>query len=288
MNNWFYVLFLTSFAILGCNRYSKTESGLKYQILNRGSEIALPIIGEYIQCHIMILNHEDSIFYNTFGRTPERILLSPSTHKGGDIMDALSIMSEGDSIKALINADSFYYKTRGESVLPDYIKSGTNLSFIIKMEKRLNAYQVDSIRNAEKIERWKNEITTINQYVKKEGLEVRIDSTTGLRYQFHQQLSDTAQKVTEGSIVTFHFIGQLMDGTEFYNSYTMGQTQTIKVYREQFQPIGMYEILTRMREGEKATFILPYDLAFGARGVEGMIPPFSTLVYKVNILKVRN
>jgi FKBP-type peptidyl-prolyl cis-trans isomerase len=285
--NRFYVLLFFSLAVLGCNKYSKTESGLKYQILNRGSEIALPTIGEYIQCHIMILNHEDSIFYNTFGRTPERILLSPSTHKGGDIMDALSIMSEGDSLKALINADSFYFKTREERVLPEYIKSGTNLSFIIKMEKRLNAYQVDSLRNAEKIERWKNEIAIINQYVRKEGLEVKIDSLTGLRYQFHQKQADTSQKVQDGSIVTFHFIGQLMDGTEFFNSYTMGQAQTIKVFREQFQPIGMYEILTRMREGEKATFILPYDLAFGARGVEGMIPPFSTLVYKVNILKVR-
>jgi FKBP-type peptidyl-prolyl cis-trans isomerase len=42
-----------------------------------------------------------------------------------------------------------------------------------------------------------------------------------------------------------------------------------------------------MREGEKATFIMPYDLAYGARGVEGIVPPFSTLVYEINILKVQ-
>jgi FKBP-type peptidyl-prolyl cis-trans isomerase FkpA len=287
MHKFLFITILFSIVLLGCNHYSKTESGLKYQFLGRGNAVLLPSIGDYIQCHISIINANDSMFYSTFGKVPERILLMESTHKGGDIMDALSILSEGDSIKVLINADSFFMKTRGEQVLPDYVKPGSELKFIIKMEKRLNAFQVDSLRNAEKIDRWKNEIASINQYVRKEGLEVKIDTTTGLRYQFHQQLSDTAQKIRDGSIVTFHFIGKLMDGTEFFNSYTMGQAQTIKVFREQFQPIGMYEILTRMKQGEKATFILPYDLAFGARGVEGMIPPFASLVYQVNILKVR-
>ncbi|MDP2174777.1 MAG: FKBP-type peptidyl-prolyl cis-trans isomerase [Bacteroidota bacterium] len=281
------IIILLSFVFVGCNHYSKTESGLRYQFLQRGKGIVLPSIGDYLQCHISIYNANDSMFYSTFGRIPERILLTTPTHKGGDIMNALSILSEGDSLKALINADSFFLKTRGEIVLPDYVKTGSDLKFIIKLERRLNAFQVDSLRNAEKIERWKNEIVMINQYVIKEGLEVKIDTLTGLRYQFHQKLSDTAQKIRDGSIVTFHFIGKLMDGTEFFNSYTMGQAQTIKVFREQFQPIGMYEILTRMKQGEKATFILPYDLAFGARGVEGMIPPFASLVYKVNILKVR-
>jgi FKBP-type peptidyl-prolyl cis-trans isomerase len=42
-----------------------------------------------------------------------------------------------------------------------------------------------------------------------------------------------------------------------------------------------------MKDGDKATFILPYDLAFGAKGVEAMIPPYSTLVYELNILNVK-
>ena len=78
-----------------------------------------------------------------------------------------------------------------------------------------------------------------------------------------------------------------MDGNEFYNSYTAGQAQTVKVSRTQFQPIGMYEMLIKMKDGDKATFILPYDLAFGAKGVEAMIPPYSTLVYELNILNVK-
>ncbi|MEZ4804149.1 MAG: FKBP-type peptidyl-prolyl cis-trans isomerase [Bacteroidia bacterium] len=282
-----YFILISVFILSACNHYSKTDNGLRYKFLKRSDKQELPNIGEYLQCYYSIYNSEDSMFLNIFGKTPDRILLSQETHKGGDIMEALSIMSEGDSAQFLINADSFYLRTRGESKLPSFIKPGSDLKFVIKMDKRLNKYQVDSLINVEKINRWNDEIVSINKYIQSKGLEMELDTTTGIRVQFHQKASDTAKQITENSIVTFHFVGKLMDDVEFYNSYTMGQPQTVKVLRTQFQPIGMYEMLIKMKEGEKATFILPYDLAFGAAGVDGMIPPFSTLVYQLNILKVQ-
>lgn len=281
------LIFLAIISFLAaCNNYSKTESGLRYKFLKRGNKKDLPQLGEYLQCYYSITNSEDSVIYSIFGQTPDRIELIQPTHKGGDIMEALSILSEGDSAAFLINADSFYLKTRMEAELPTYVKPGSDLKFIIKMDRKLTKYQKDSLVNVEKIKRWEEEIDNINKYVKKNGLVVRMDTLTGIRVQFHQTMPDTAKKITEGKVVKFHFIGKLMDGTEFYNTYTMGRPQTIKVSRDQFQPIGMYEMLVMMREGEKATFLLPYDLAYGAKGVEGMIPPYSTLVYEINILKV--
>lgn len=286
-NQRIWILLLTLPLLFSCNDYSRTESGLKYHFLHRSDKQELPDIGEYLQCRYSITNSEDSVIYTIFGTNPDRILLTAPTHAGGDIMEALSIMSEGDSARFLISADSFFLKTRGEAQLPAYVLPGSDLKFTIKMERRLNKFQVDSLNNVEKIARWHEEIQSINAYVRKQGLVVNIDTGTGIRSQFHFKASDTAKQITEGSVVTFHFIGKLMDNTEFYNSYTMGQPQTVKVLRSQFQPIGMYEMLIRMKAGEKATFILPYDLAFGARGVEGMIPPYSTLVYELNILKVQ-
>ncbi len=282
------LFFLSGILILmgGCTNFSKTESGLRYKFLKQSPIKDLPDIGEYVQCYYSINNSEDSTILSIFGKTPDRILLSQPTHKGGDIMEALSIMSEGDSAQFLISADSFYLITRQEMALPDYVKRGTDLKFTIKMDRRLTKYQVDSLINVEKIARWNEEINNIITYTRKNGLTMQLDSATGLRMQFHQKMPDSVRMVREGGVVKFHFIGKLMDGTEFYNSYTMGQPQTVKVSREQFQPIGMYEMLMKMREGEKATFILPYDLAFGAKGVEGMIPPFSTLIYELNVLKV--
>ena len=282
-------LFLVLIAALlfaSCNNFSKTESGLRFKFLKRSEKQNLPNLGQYLQCYYSIENSEDSVVHSIFGKTPDRIMLTQFTHKGGDIMEALSIMAEGDSAQFLISADSFYLKTRQEE-LPSYIKPGTDLKFTIKMDRFLTKYQVDSLVNVEKLARWNEEIVNINNYVRKSGLVVSLDTLTGIRMQFHQKGADTAKQIVEGSVVKFHFIGKLMDGTEFYNSYTAGQPQTVKVSRTQFQPIGMYEMLVRMRNGDKATFILPYDLAFGAKGVEAMIPPYSTLVYELNILNVQ-
>ncbi|MEN9345927.1 MAG: hypothetical protein RLZZ60_1396 [Bacteroidota bacterium] len=284
----FYILcFVSLIGLTACSNFSKTESGLRYKFLKRSQNQALPNPGQYLQCYYSIQNSEDSLIFNLFGQTPDRILLSSSTHKGGDIMEALSSMAEGDSAQFLISADSFFLKTRGEIVLPSFVQPGSDLKFTIKMDRFLNKRQVDSLVNVEKLARWNVEIKNINAYVRKNGLVVDIDTVTGIRCQVHQKGADTAKRITEGSVVKFHFIGKLMDGTEFYNSYTAGQAQTVKVLKTQFEPIGMYEILMRMKQGEKATFILPYDLAFGARGVEGMIPPYATLVYEVNILNVQ-
>ncbi len=270
-----------------CNNYSKTENGLRFKFLKRSNKIALPVVGEYLQCFYSITNSEDSVVYSNFNRTPDRILLVAPTHKGGDIMEALSIMAEGDSAQFLINADSFFFKTRLETELPFYIKRGSDLKFIIKMDKKLNKFQVDSAVNAEKIIRWQAEAENILAYAKRKGLTMELDSSTGIRVQYHAKASsDTAKAIHENSTVKFHFIGKLFDDTEFYNTYTMGQPQIVRVTKEQFQPIGMYDMLLKMKEGEKATFILPYDLGFGAKGVDLMIPPFSTLVYEINILKV--
>lgn len=277
---------MASVLLTACEHYSKTESGLRYKFLQRSPVKDLPDIGEYLQCHYSITNSEDSVIYSNFGTNPDRIMLTQATHRGGDIMEALSMMSEGDSARFMISADSFFLLTRREPALPSYVKPGSDIRFTVKMEKRLTRRQVDSLINVEKIARWNDEIVNINNYARKKGLILDLDTATGIRVQFHQKGHDTAARVEEGRIVTFHFIGKLMDGTEFYNSYTMGQPQTIKVLKSQFQPIGMYEMLIRMRQGEKATFVLPYDLAFGAKGVEGMIPPYSTLVYELNILKV--
>lgn len=288
MRKYQIIYFLAIMLSIGaCGKYSKTESGLRFKFLKRGDKTSLPALGDYLQCFYSITNSEDSVVFTNFNRTPDRILLVAPTHKGGDIMEALSIMAEGDSAQFLINADSFFFKTRLETTLPFYIKPGSDLKFIIKMDRRMNKFQVDSVINTEKIARWNAEVVNIIAYIKSKGLTMELDSNTGIRSQFHAKANaDTAKQIHDNSIVKFHFIGKLFDGTEFYNTYTMGQPQIIRVARDQFQPIGLYDLLIKMKEGEKATFILPYDLGFGAKGVDLMIPPFSTLVYEINILKV--
>ncbi|MDE7149325.1 MAG: FKBP-type peptidyl-prolyl cis-trans isomerase, partial [Bacteroidales bacterium] len=50
---------------------------------------------------------------------------------------------------------------------------------------------------------------------------------------------------------------------------------------------GMDEGLMMMRQGDKATLIIPFQLGYGDRDL-GMIPPYSALVFEMEIVSVEN
>ncbi len=282
----FLLIFPLGFILFSCNNFSKNESGLEYKFLYKSKSKELPEVGNFLQIKYSITNSKDSVIYSNFYNQAERILLTTPTHAGGDIMEALSMMSIGDSAQFLINADSFYLKSRYGDELPSYVKTGSKLKFLIKLQKILSQYEKDSLDNIEKITRWTNEIKEINKFVKDEGYEMRIDTVSGIRYQFHEIKSDSAKKAYDRCKVKFHLIGKMFDGTEFFNSYTSGQIQVITLDRSQIKPIGIYDAIIKMKSGEKMSCILPFDLAFGAKGIDGIIPPFSPLLYEIYVLKI--
>ena len=89
----------------------------------------------------------------------------------------------------------------------------------------------------------------------------------------------------KGDKVTVHYAGQLEDGTMFDSShsrgkpieFTLGVGQVIAGWDE---GIGM------MKEGGKATLIIPPQLGYGSRGAGGVIPPNAVLVFDVELVRV--
>ena len=73
-----------------------------------------------------------------------------------------------------------------------------------------------------------------------------------------------------GDIITMHFIGTLIDGTEFGNSYIQGSPIEVVWGREQLLP-GWEEGIGLMRTGEKAKFIISAELGFGTQDF-GVVP----------------
>ena len=87
---------------------------------------------------------------------------------------------------------------------------------------------------------------------------------------------------TDTTLVEVNYEGRLTDGTIFDSSYKRGQTAKFKPT----QVIkGWTEALKLMPEGSTWELYLPYDLAYGKNGT-GSIPPYSTLIFKVEIVKV--
>lgn len=106
-------------------------------------------------------------------------------------------------------------------------------------------------------------------------------TATGLQYEVITQ--GTGPKPTLNEQVTIHYRGTLLDGKEFQSSYESGQPVTYPVTG--FIP-GWTEALQLMPVGSKYKLYIPQNLAYGAQGSGEMIPPYSALIFDIELLGV--
>ena len=83
--------------------------------------------------------------------------------------------------------------------------------------------------------------------------------------------------------VTCHYEGMLHDGTLFDSSIQRGEPATFALNQV---IAGWTEGLQLMQEGAKYRFFIPYHLGYGERGAGNAIPPYSALVFDVELIKV--
>ncbi len=113
---------------------------------------------------------------------------------------------------------------------------------------------------------------------KKPGVIV---TKSGLQYEVLQEGTGKSPKATD--TVRCHYEGRLLDGTVFDSSYKRSQPADFGL--GQVIP-GWTEGVQLMKEGAKYRFTIPYLLAYGEQGAGASIPPFSTLVFDVELIKV--
>ena len=113
---------------------------------------------------------------------------------------------------------------------------------------------------------------------KKEGVVV---TKSGLQYEVLQEGAGKSPKATDK--VRCHYEGRLLDGSVFDSSYQRGEPADFGL--NQVIP-GWTEGVQLMKEGAKFRFTIPYLLAYGEQGAGASIPPFSTLIFDVELIKV--
>ena len=113
---------------------------------------------------------------------------------------------------------------------------------------------------------------------KKEGVNVL---PSGLQYQVLTEGNGKKPSATDR--VQCHYEGTLIDGTIFDSSIKRGEPAVFGVN----QVIkGWVEALQLMQEGAKWRLYIPYDMAYGEHGAGEMIPPYSALIFDVELIKV--
>lgn len=90
---------------------------------------------------------------------------------------------------------------------------------------------------------------------------------------------------TPGKTVTVNYKGTLEDGTVFDSSYDRGTPFSFKLGAGEV--IQGWDIgVAGMKVGGKRKLTIPPDLGYGAQGAGSVIPPYATLIFEVELLKV--
>jgi FKBP-type peptidyl-prolyl cis-trans isomerase len=106
-------------------------------------------------------------------------------------------------------------------------------------------------------------------------------TASGLQYQV--LTAGTGAKPAADATVRVNYIGKLLDGREFENTYAIDHPAEFPL--AQVMP-GWREGLTLMPAGSKYRLWVPAQLAYGERGVPGAIGPNATLVFDVELLAI--
>jgi FKBP-type peptidyl-prolyl cis-trans isomerase len=138
-------------------------------------------------------------------------------------------------------------------------------------------------REAEEIKKYQPNVKAGEAFLAANKTKPGVKTTaSGLQYEVLVQ--GTGAKPTVNDRVTVNYKGTLTNGSQFDSSYdrgtpaTFGLTQVIA---------GWTEGLQLMQEGSKFRFVIPYQLGYGSRATpDDKIPPFSTLVFEVELIKV--
>lgn len=131
-------------------------------------------------------------------------------------------------------------------------------------------------------ERFKDNKAKGEAYLKanadKEGV---VTLPSGLQYQVLREGNGKQPKATDR--VRCHYEGMLIDGTLFDSSIQRGEPAVFGLNQV---IAGWTEGVQLMSEGAKYRFFIPYNLGYGERGAGQQIPPYSALVFDVELIEV--
>jgi FKBP-type peptidyl-prolyl cis-trans isomerase len=270
--------------IAGCNQYQKTPSGVAYSISgNSKQKIKQGQIFKYnIEYRIA---PKDSVFNTTFGHVPGFMQFDTTRITPHSFLELVSKCGEGDNVSFSLSVDTlkklglldynpFFRKN-------DLIKGKLEILKVYKNEEEVNADYKKELEKQQKLE-----AKQLKEYVAKKQLKTQ-ELATGVLVSVAQ--AGDAMKADSGKTVRIYYKGYFPDGKIFDSN--MGANAPNKdplVFQIGSGGVisGLESGLSLFGKGGKGTILIPAMQAYGITGQPPVIPPYSNLIFDVEVAEV--
>ncbi|HTK18771.1 MAG TPA: FKBP-type peptidyl-prolyl cis-trans isomerase [Mucilaginibacter sp.] len=264
----------------------KTPKGAVVKVIasNPGDKIKL---SDVITFEVIQKTEKDSVLFSSYmlGH-PLKIQVQPCQNVG-DLMDALPLLAAKDSAYIKVPTDSVF---KGhEDQRPPFLKKGSWIVFNVKIDKVQSRQQaVDEMKSSEAVDR--------DKYIASHNLVLK-PMPSGLKYVITQ--SSLKPKPQPGDTVLVNYTGRTTNDKVFDSSIQAeAQKAGLNQPGRNYEPLpvvvgagsvikGWDEGLLLLNEGSKAKLVIPSDLGYGAESPGDAIPPYSTLIFDVELVKIK-
>ena len=288
--------------------YKKINAGLQYAFIINKPTSPKPQEGDQINVNMQMICDNRILFnsFQTFKGKPAVYSVNKPGFKG-DVIEAIMLMTPGDSIVCLADADALFKSTKNKK--PDFIKAGDKVQYFIKLlsiktKEQIQKEQQAAInkqineqmakQKAESEKQMLKDDKELNTWFTQKNIKP-VKTASGMYYMIKED--GKGENAAVGDTITVNYSGHLLDGTEFDSNEDTAfhHVQPLQFVLGRGQMINGWDIgFTLLKAGSKAVFYIPSSMAYGTQTRPGSsanpkgIPANSILTFDVQLLSVKH
>jgi FKBP-type peptidyl-prolyl cis-trans isomerase FkpA len=297
-----YILSILALAVIvranAQNDLQHASGGAAYHVYthNTGDKIK---IDDVVTFDFIQKTDKDSVLMSSYG-TGKKAQVQIVDPKGVtdivevNLMQVFPLLTVNDSALIKLPTDSIF---KGhDDQRPAFFPKGSSLNFVIKIDKIQSLNDAIAERNAEIDKVKAAETADAAKYIADHKLILKT-TPSGLKYVITK--TSLKPKPLKGDTLLVNYTGRTLDDKVFDSSIALvAQTAGLNQPGRNYEPIqfvvgtggvipGWDEGLLLLNEGGKATLVIPSSLAYGAQGAGDDIKPYNTLVFDVELVKIK-
>lgn len=271
------MILMMAFAFMACSKYpgfKKDAAGMYYKIEKGGKDTAKPANGDWVNIDYRITavsKGKDTLVFDSkkAGQSPFHVQI-PKDNNKIPIFEAVKMLAQNDSGTFIVKVDTFFAKL---GMKPPYVDSNSMIRFFIHLVNFENPQAM-----------MKKEDEQLKNYLQTNSINTP-PLSSGVYYL--ETEAGKGKKIDTSTYIRLNYTVNLINGKELFSTKQFPETPTVK-YGQPFDTPGFTEAVGKMSKGGKAKVIVPSQSAFGEKGMGSLVPPYSTLVYNVEVEDVMN